>query len=82
MTDTAMKVSKTLTDSWSNLERKTRESCTLAKSIATMTTGGYETAYRVESATLGELPVIPSVFIVGEAVILTPAGLEVDSQTI
>jgi hypothetical protein len=49
MTDTAMKVSKTLTDSWSNLERKTRE----------------------------------SIFIVGiGTVILTPAGLEVDSQTI
>jgi hypothetical protein len=77
MTDTAMKVSKTLTDSWSNLERKTRES-TYRESMSV----DYETAYRVESATLGALPVIPSVFIVGEAVILTPAGLEVDSQTI
>jgi hypothetical protein len=76
MTNLTMNVSKTLTDSWSNLERKTRESCTLAKFIGTMTTGGYETTYRVEGATLGALPVIPSIFIVGEAVILTPAGLE------
>lgn len=67
-----MNVTKTLTDSWSNLERKTRESSYRAPLAV-----DYETSSDVESETLGSIVVIPSVFIVGVGdVILTPAGME------
>lgn len=71
MIDPTMNVTRTLTASWSNLESKTRES-----SYRGPLAVDYETAYKVEVETLNPRLVIPSVFIVGDETILTPAGLE------